>query len=189
MMQAGVCLRQDTETTLPELTEQHRIRQKEEELSGLESVHMGEMVCAAPELNTLDPVCVTAHSGVKERISACLADISMWMATHHLKLNLHNTELRFIPHRTSPLQALSITVDGTMVAASRSARNLGMVLDDQLDIMEHIRATARSCRFVLYNIRRIRPYLTTYSIQLLVQTLVISRLDYSSQSFHTSPPC
>ncbi|KAJ8362723.1 hypothetical protein SKAU_G00115540, partial [Synaphobranchus kaupii] len=68
MMQAGVCLRRDTETTLPELTEQHRIRPKEEELSGLESVHMAESetVCAAPGLNTLEPECVTAHSGVSD---------------------------------------------------------------------------------------------------------------------------
>ncbi|KAJ8263758.1 hypothetical protein GJAV_G00140970 [Gymnothorax javanicus] len=68
MTQAGVCLRQDTETTLPELTEQHRIRQKEEELSGLESVHMAESEteCAAPGLNTLEPECVTAHSGVSD---------------------------------------------------------------------------------------------------------------------------
>ncbi|KAJ8362998.1 hypothetical protein SKAU_G00118290 [Synaphobranchus kaupii] len=65
MMQAGVCQRQDSETTLPELTEQHRIRPKEEELSGLESVHMAESgtVCAAPGLNTLEPECVSAHSG------------------------------------------------------------------------------------------------------------------------------
>ena len=63
-MQAGGCLRQDTETTLPELTEQHRIRQKEEELSGLESVHMAEY--AAPGLNTLKPDCVTAHSAVSD---------------------------------------------------------------------------------------------------------------------------
>ncbi|KAJ8283229.1 hypothetical protein COCON_G00020790, partial [Conger conger] len=62
MMQAGVCLRQDTETTLPELTEQHRIRLEEEELSGLES----ETECAAPGLNTLEPECVTAHSGVSD---------------------------------------------------------------------------------------------------------------------------
>ncbi|XP_064181092.1 zinc finger protein ZFP2-like [Anguilla rostrata] len=63
-MQVGVCLRQDTETTLPELTEQHRIRQKEEELSGLEPVHMAESEteCAAGGLNTLEPECVTAHS-------------------------------------------------------------------------------------------------------------------------------
>ncbi|KAG5853603.1 hypothetical protein ANANG_G00027750 [Anguilla anguilla] len=64
MMQAGVCLRQDTETILPELTEQHRIRQEEEELSGLESVHMAELEteCAAPGLDTLESECVTAHS-------------------------------------------------------------------------------------------------------------------------------
>ncbi|KAG5853583.1 hypothetical protein ANANG_G00027540 [Anguilla anguilla] len=68
MMQAGFCLRQDTETALPELTEQHRIRQKEEELSGLEPVHMAESetVCAAPGLNTLEPDCVTAHCGVSD---------------------------------------------------------------------------------------------------------------------------
>ncbi|KAG5830065.1 hypothetical protein ANANG_G00318220, partial [Anguilla anguilla] len=66
MMQAGVCLRQDTETTLPELTEKHRIRQKEEELSGLEPVHMAETGCAAPGLNTLEPESVTAHSGVSD---------------------------------------------------------------------------------------------------------------------------
>ncbi|KAG5851453.1 hypothetical protein ANANG_G00093610 [Anguilla anguilla] len=68
MMQAGICLRRDTETTLPELTEQHRIRQKEEELSGLESVHMAESEtgCAAPGLKTLEPECVTGHSGVSD---------------------------------------------------------------------------------------------------------------------------
>ena len=32
--------------------------------------------------------------------------------------------------------------------------------------------------FALYNIRKIRPYLTQYATQLLVQTLVSSRLDY-----------
>ncbi|KAJ8332026.1 hypothetical protein SKAU_G00429900 [Synaphobranchus kaupii] len=67
-MQAGVCLRRDTETPLPELTEQHRIRQKEEQFSGLESVYMAESEteCAAPGLNTVEPECVTAHSGVSD---------------------------------------------------------------------------------------------------------------------------
>ncbi|KAJ8278527.1 hypothetical protein GJAV_G00088580, partial [Gymnothorax javanicus] len=68
MMQAGVRLRQDTETTLPELPEQHRIREKEEELHGLESVHMAESEtkCTAPGLNTLEPECVTANSRVSD---------------------------------------------------------------------------------------------------------------------------
>ncbi|XP_064174041.1 uncharacterized protein LOC135245123 [Anguilla rostrata] len=43
---------------------------------------------------------------------------------------------------------------------------------------ENIAATTRSCRFILYNIRRIRPLLTNYSTQLLVQAMILSRLDY-----------
>jgi len=43
---------------------------------------------------------------------------------------------------------------------------------------EHIAKTARSCRFALHNIRKIRPFLTQHAAQLIVQALVISRLDY-----------
>ena len=125
---------------------------------------------------------------INEKISACLADISSWMARYHLKLNLDKTELLYIPHRTSPLPELSVTVDGTTVTASRSARNLGVVLDDQLDFKEQVAATSRSCRFLLYNIRRIRPYLTTYSTQLLVQAMVISRLDYCNSLLQVCQP-
>ncbi|XP_058868339.1 uncharacterized protein LOC131709687 [Acipenser ruthenus] len=43
---------------------------------------------------------------------------------------------------------------------------------------QHISTLARTCRFFLSNIRRIRPFLTNYATQLLVQALVLSRLDY-----------
>ncbi len=43
---------------------------------------------------------------------------------------------------------------------------------------DHIAKTARSCRFALHNIRKIRPFLTQHAAQLLVQALVISRLGY-----------
>ncbi len=38
--------------------------------------------------------------------------------------------------------------------------------------------SAQSCRFALYNIRKIRPFLSEHATQLLVQALVLSRLDY-----------
>ena len=41
-----------------------------------------------------------------------------------------------------------------------------------------IAAVSRSCRFTLYNIRKIRRYLSEHSTQLLVQALVHSKLDY-----------
>uniref|UniRef100_A0A0E9X3X3 Reverse transcriptase domain-containing protein n=1 Tax=Anguilla anguilla TaxID=7936 RepID=A0A0E9X3X3_ANGAN len=41
---------------------------------------------------------------INERTSACLADISTWMAKHHLKIKINKTELQFIPYKTSLLQ-------------------------------------------------------------------------------------
>ncbi len=61
---------------------------------------------------------------------------------------------------------------------STSVRNLGVIFDNQLTFKEHIAKTARSCRFALHNIRKIRPFLTEHAAQLLVQALVVSRLDY-----------
>ncbi len=57
-------------------------------------------------------------------------------------------------------------------------RPLGKYIYDQLTFKEHIGKTARSCRFALHNIRKIRHFLTEHAPQLLVQALVISRLDY-----------
>ena len=55
---------------------------------------------------------------------------------------------------------------------------MGVIIDDQLTFTDHIASVSRSCRFALFNIRKIRPYLTQNATQLLVQTLVSSRLDY-----------
>ncbi|KAJ8278494.1 hypothetical protein GJAV_G00088220, partial [Gymnothorax javanicus] len=93
MMQAGVCLRQDTETTLPELPEQHRIREKEEELHGLESDHMAEseIKCTAAGLNTLEPECVTANSRVSD--------------LHHTEASLIKTETDLgLTHTADPVR-------------------------------------------------------------------------------------
>ncbi len=64
------------------------------------------------------------------------------------------------------------------ITPSKTARNLGVVIDNKLNFTEHITKTARSCRSALYNIKKIRPFLSEHATQLLVQALVLSRLDY-----------
>ncbi len=75
------------------------------------------------------------------------------------------------------------------ITPSRRARNLGVVIDDQLSFTDHIATTARSCRFALYNIRKIRPFLSEQAAQLLVQALVLSRLDYCNALLAGLPAC
>ncbi len=63
------------------------------------------------------------------------------------------------------------------------------MIDDQLSFTDHIATTARSCRFALYNIRKIRPFLSEQAAQLLVQALVLSRLDYCNVLLAGLPAC
>ncbi len=115
---------------------------------------------------------------VAARISGCLADILAWMKEHHLQLNLAKTELLVVPATPTLQQDFSIRLGTSIITPSTLVRNLGVIFDDQLTFKEHIAKTARSCRFALHNIRKIRPFLTEHAAQLLVQALVVSRLDY-----------
>ncbi len=82
-------------------------------------------------------------------------------------------------HMASPTIATLMTHSSiSLFNQMIQVRNLGVIFDDQLSFKEHIAKTARSCRFALHNIRKIRPFLTEHAAQLLVQALVISRLDY-----------
>ncbi|KAK3536301.1 hypothetical protein QTP86_002173, partial [Hemibagrus guttatus] len=99
------------------------------------------------------------------RISACLADISSWMTAHQLKLNPSKTELLIIPGDPSPAQDLAISLSNSMISPTASARNLGVTMDNRLSFSSHVTNVTRSCRFLLYNIRRIRPFLTTQATQ------------------------
>ncbi len=76
-------------------------------------------------------------------------------------------------HHKFTFQLVSSTI-----TPSKTARNLGVVIDDKLNFTDQITKTARSCRFALYNIKKIRPFLSEHATQLLVQALVLSRLDY-----------
>ncbi|XP_051990673.1 uncharacterized protein LOC127649553, partial [Xyrauchen texanus] len=72
---------------------------------------------------------------------------------------------------------------------SKTVRNLGVTIDDGLNFTDHISKTARSYRFTLYNIRKIRPFLSVHATQLLVQSLVITRLDYCNALIAGLPAC
>ncbi len=116
---------------------------------------------------------------ITARISACLADISCRMKDHHLQLNPAKTELLVVSANPSFHHNFTFQLGSSTITPSKTARNLGVVIDDKLNFTDHITKTARSCRFALYNIKKIRPFLSEHATQLLVQAFVLSRLDYA----------
>ncbi len=115
---------------------------------------------------------------IAARISACLTDISCWMKDHQLQLNLAKTEL--LSANPSLHHNFIFWLGTSTITPSKTARNLGVVIDDRLTFSDHVTKTARSCRFALFNTKKTRPFLSEHALQLLVQALVLSRLEYSN---------
>ncbi len=94
--------------------------------------------------------------------------------------HLSKTELLVVSANPSFHHNFTFQLGSSNITPSKTARNLGVgvVIDDKLNFTDHITKTARLCRFALYNIKKIRPFLSEHATQLLVQALVLSRLDY-----------
>ncbi len=115
---------------------------------------------------------------IASRISACLTDIYCWMKDHHLQLKLAKTELLVVSANPSFHHNFTFQLGSSAITPSKTANNLGVMIDDQLTFSDHIAKSIRSSRFVLFNTKKIRSFLSEHATQLLVQALVLSRLDY-----------
>jgi hypothetical protein len=71
------------------------------------------------------------------------------MFAQHLKLN--KKELLFLQEKPCSLQVLSTTV-----SSSQWAKNLGVTMDNTLSFSANLKAVICSCRFMLYNRKRLR---------------------------------
>ena len=61
---------------------------------------------------------------------------------------------------------------------SKTVKILGVTFDDGMTLKQHISNTCRSSYMQLRKINSMRQYLTTNAVKTLVQSVVISRLDY-----------
>ena len=115
----------------------------------------------------------------KSRVENCISAICRWMDLNELKLNHDKTEVMLIhsKHRPSP-SFQSLCVGDESVAASQSARSLGVIFD------EHI---CRSSFYHLRNLSRIRQYFTKESAEVAVHAFVTSKLDYCNALLYGLP--
>ena len=58
-------------------------------------------------------------------------------------------------------------------------RNLGMWFNSNLSMGDHITKTSSAAFYYLYNIRRIRKYLSKECTETLIHAFISSRIDYS----------
>jgi len=78
----------------------------------------------------------------------------------------------------SKIMAQSLTLPNATVQFTNNVNDLGVLLDSQLTMADHISALSQSCFFQLRQLRSIKQSLTLEATKTLVHAFVSSRLDY-----------
>ena len=113
------------------------------------------------------------------QVESCIGDIDRWMSC---------TELLVISSKYRPRPSLdSILVGDHRVNRFDKAWNIGVVLDETLSLDNHVNSVCKSALFHLWNIAKIRMYLTSESTKTLVHAYVSCRLDNCDSLLLGSP--
>jgi len=127
----------------------------------------------------------------KENLEGCIDEIRHWMELNYLKLNDSKTEFLILGSNTD-LDRVSekvLKIGTSEIQNSKSARNIGVFMDETLNLKTHISNTIKSCHAQIHKISRIRKYLTTDASKTIVHALITSRLDNLNSLLHKLPDC
>ena len=119
------------------------------------------------------------QSDAMHRLELCIEDVKKWSVNNKLQLNELKTEMLHITSKfRNPTQLPNLQLQTGSVKCSESSRDLGILLDSNLTLQQHIRNTCKSASWGICKIGKIRRYLDRTSTERLVHAFVSSHLDY-----------
>ena len=93
---------------------------------------------------------------LQDKINTALVDLGKWLAARHLELAPDKTEVVLLSGRRK-LREISITSAGSEIRSSKSIKYLGVHLDKDLRMTEHVRQTVARVGIVAANLSRLMP--------------------------------
>ena len=108
----------------------------------------------------------------------------------HLKLNPSKFELIYFDKSSKSSSFPNLVLHSPAplsLLPSSSIHSLGFIFDSNLSLIPQILSVTKSCFFHLPQIRQLLPYLDDPSLQLLVSSLVLSRIDYCNSLYYGLP--
>jgi len=117
--------------------------------------------------------------------SYCVERIEAWMSSNRPKMNADKTQIIWLstwqqqPKLSTEIQLLSSTVE-----FSSAVSNLGVLIDSQLNMDNHVASLCWSCFFQLHQLRTIRSMLTKETTITLIHAFISSRLDCCNSLLH-----
>ena len=120
----------------------------------------------------------------------CVEDIDSWMVLNVLKLNQDKTELVHISSRYRQCPVVDyVQVGDERISLSVSARNLGVYFDQHVKMDKHVKTVCQACHYHLWNIGKIRKYLSQGTSEILIHAYITSKLDSCNALLYGLPNC
>ena len=113
-------------------------------------------------------------------LEKCATDLKVWMNKNRPKMNNNKTE--FILFGSKPqldkCKTKILNVDNTKIELGDKIKYLGVLLDQKLNLKQHITSKCQTAMLNIQQIKNIRHLLTQEATEILVLGTVMSHLDY-----------
>ena len=115
--------------------------------------------------------------GPVDSLFHCIQHISMWMQNNFLQLNSEKTELIVFGPQKQRESVIS-HLESLSLKPKQQVRNLGVILDSDLNFNSHIKSVISAAFYHLKNIAKIKGIVSKPDLERLIHAFVSSRLDY-----------
>jgi hypothetical protein len=116
------------------------------------------------------------------KFERCCCEVKAWMTSNMLKLNEEKTEAILCGPKSKKVSVSlsNISVGQAVIPFSSTIRDLGIMIDANLTMEDHVSSVVRGCFFHLRSLGKLRNALTLKAATTIAVALVISRLDYAN---------
>ena len=121
----------------------------------------------------------------KNDIATVIREITHWMNTQFLKINPEKTEIILFHLKTLEQQIIirGTLIEDQCIRYSKAVKNVGVWLDEHLNMDKHVNNVVSHCYKILKDIGRIRNVLSDKHTEMLIHAVISSRLDYCNSLF------
>ena len=133
----------------------------------------------------------SAQDDCIHHMESCVEEIKNWMARNMLKLNEEKTEfIIFGTHQQlKKIQNITIRIGNTNITPVDHVRNLGFMMDMFCKNNHHINHLSSSLYQQLRNIQNIRGKLDFDTAKIVLQALILPKLDYCNSLLVGTTEC
>ena len=135
------------------------------------------------------PDTTSSQSDALDAMERCVSTIRCWMIKDNFKVNDSKTEFKLIGTRQqlAKVDIKGLVFGDSTISPVTAVKNLGSWFDENMNMGCHINKMFKTLPFHLYNIRRIRKYLSKDSTRTFVHAFITARIDYCNGLLYGLP--